>query len=54
MDQNEQVMIGDIKESVCNGEWKLILPNTQSINRLQWVSQLCPSTVIQLVFNGVT
>ena len=22
---------GDIKESVCNGEWNLILPNTQSI-----------------------
>ena len=25
---------GDIKESVCNGELNLILPNTQSINRL--------------------
>ena len=25
---------GDVKESVCNGEWNLILPNTQSINGL--------------------
>ena len=25
---------GDIKESVCNREWNVILPNTQSINRL--------------------
>ena len=25
---------GDVKESVCNGEQNLILPNTQSINRL--------------------
>ena len=25
---------GDIKESVCNGEQNLILPNTQSINGL--------------------
>ena len=25
---------GDIKESVCDGEQNLILPNTQSINRL--------------------
>ena len=25
---------GDIKESVCDGEWNLILPNTQSINGL--------------------
>ena len=44
---------GDVKESVCNGERNLILPNTQSINGLQWVSQLCPSTVIQLASNGV-
>ena len=29
---------GDIKESVCNGEWNVILPNTQSINRLKQVS----------------
>ena len=25
---------GDIKESVSNGEWNLILPSTQSINKL--------------------
>ena len=25
---------GDVKESVCNGERNLILPNTQSINGL--------------------
>ena len=25
---------GDVKESVCNREWNLILPNTQSINGL--------------------
>ena len=36
---------GDVKESVCNGEWNVILPNTQSINGLKQVSQLCPSTV---------
>ena len=44
----------DIKESVCDGERNLILPNTQSINGLQQVSQLCPSTAIQLASNGVT
>ena len=25
---------GDVKESVCNREWNLILPSTQSINGL--------------------
>ena len=25
---------GNVKESVCNGEQNLILPNTQSINRM--------------------
>ena len=45
---------GDVKESVYNGEWNVILPNTQSINRLKQVSQLCPSTVAQLESNGVT
>ena len=45
---------GDIKESVCSGEWNMILPNTQSINGLKWVSQLCPNTVAQLESNGVT
>ena len=45
---------GDVKESVCNREWNVILPNTQSINGLKRVSQLCPSTVAQLESNGVT
>ena len=45
---------GDVKESVCNGEWNVILPSTQSINGLKWVSQLCPSTVAQLESNRVT
>ena len=45
---------GDIKESVCNGERNVILPNTQSINGLKRVSQLCPNTVAQLESNGVT
>ena len=45
---------GDVKESVCNGEWNVILLNTQSINRLKRVSQLCPNTAAQLESNGVT
>ena len=45
---------GDVKESVCNREWNVILPNTQSINRLKWVSQSCPNTVAQLESNRVT
>ena len=45
---------GDVKESVCNGEWNVILPNTKSINGLKWVSQLYPSTAAQLESNGVT
>ena len=44
----------DIKESVCNGERNVILPNTQSINGLKWVIQLCPSTAAQLESNRVT
>ena len=48
------IVSGDIKESVCNGERNMILPNTQSINGLKWVSQLCPSTAAQLESNGVT
>ena len=50
----EATVSGDVKESVCNGERNVILPNTQSINRLKWVSQLCPNTAPQLVSNGVT
>ena len=49
----EATVSGDVKESVRNGEWNVILPNTQSINGLKWVSQLCPSTVAQLKSNGV-
>ena len=45
---------GDIKESVCNREQNMILPNTQSINGLKEVSQLCPNTVAPLESNGVT
>ena len=45
---------GDVKESVYNREQNMILPNTQSINRLKWVSQLCPNTAAQLESNGVT
>ena len=50
----EATVSGDIKESVCNGEWNVILPNTQSINRLKQVSHLCPSTVAHLEPNRVT
>ena len=50
----EATVSGDVKESVCNGERNVILPNTQSINGLKQVSQLCPSTVAQLKSNGVT
>ena len=49
----EATVSGDFKESVCNGEWNMILPNTQSINGLKWVSLLCPSTVAQLESNRV-
>ena len=45
---------GDVKESVCDGERNMILPNTQSINGLKRVSQLCPNTAAQLESNGVT
>ena len=50
----EATVSGDVKESVCNGEWNMILPNTQSINGLKQVSQLCPNTVAQLESNRVT
>ena len=50
----EATVSGDVKESVCNREWNVILPNTQSINGLKQVSQLCHSTVAQLESNGVT
>ena len=34
----EATVSGNIKESVCNREQNVILPNTQSINRLKRVS----------------
>ena len=34
--------------------WHVILPNTQSINRLYWVSQLYPSTREQVESSRVT
>ena len=50
----EATVSGDVKESVCNRERNMILPNTQSINGLKWMSQLCPNTAPQLEANGVT
>ena len=38
----------------CKGVLNSILPNTQSINRLNQVSQLCPRTILQSKSNGVT
>ena len=35
------------------GCWKKMLPNTQSIKGLQWVSQQYPSTIMQLWSNIV-
>ncbi len=35
------------EETPSNGEWKVILCFTQSINRLQWESQLYPRTILQ-------
>ena len=50
----EATFSGNIKELVCNGEQNVILPNTQSINRLKRVSQLFPRTAAQLESNRVT
>ena len=38
----------------CSGEEKEILLTAQSINRLLWVSQLCPRTREQEPSSGVT
>ena len=38
----------------CSGSLSLILPNTQSINGLKQVSQLCPRTIRQSKSNEVT
>jgi hypothetical protein len=46
---------GDVRFSAaCNREWNDMWPKSQSINRLYWVSQLCPRTIEQLVLSGVT
>ena len=38
----------------CGGSLSVILPNTQSINGLKRVSQLCPRTIRQSESNEVT
>jgi hypothetical protein len=40
--------------AACNGERNDMQPKAQSINRLYWVSQLCPRTMEQLVSSRVT
>ena len=47
------IVSGDVKESVCNRKQNMILPSTQSINGLKWMSQLCPNTAAQLESNRV-
>ena len=32
----EATVSGDVKESVCNGERNVILPNTQSNQQIEW------------------
>ena len=45
---------GELRVDIwCGGSLSLILPNTQSINRLKWVSQLCPRTIWQSESNEV-
>ena len=38
----------------CSIVWNSILPITQSIDGLYWVSQLCPRTIVQEPSNRVT
>ena len=45
---------GGTKESVAEGVWNEILLNSQSINGLSQVNQLCPRTAEQLESNRVT
>ena len=45
---------GDVLASGCNSWWKMMWPNTQSIEGLNQVSQRYPSTIIQLWSNRVT
>ena len=47
-------MEGELLDSCCDGCQKKMLPNTQSIEGLQQVSQQYPSTIMQLWSNGVT
>ena len=48
------VVSGLAKELADFGVRNMILLNTQSINGLYWVSQLCPKTALQLASNRVT
>ena len=46
---------GELRVGIqCGGSLSLILPNTQSINGLKRVSQLCPRTIRQSESNEVT
>ena len=46
---------GELRVGIqCGGSLSLILPNTQSINGLKRVSQLCPRTIRQSKSNEVT
>ena len=46
---------GELRVGIwCGGSLSLILPNTQSINGLKRVSQLCPRTIQQSESNEVT
>ena len=45
---------GDILASGCDDWWKIMWPNTQSINGLNQVSQQYPSTIVQPWSNRVT
>ena len=48
------IFLGLAKELAGFGVQNMILLNTQSINGLYRVSQLCPKTALQLASNGVT
>ena len=45
--------VGDGDGIPCDSVRKVILPNTQSINGLWWVSQLYPRTIKQEESKGV-
>ena len=44
---NKVLTKGDVLASGCDGWWKMMQPNTQSIKGLNQVSQWYPSTVVQ-------